>query len=89
MANGSRKSKSRLRSADASAASVARSPSNQVRLWFSSVAYNLLHTLRRVVPGLDDHSLFVDRFSVKFMERWLDGRPIPTSPVVIDWRELA
>ena len=31
----------------------------------------MLHTLRRVVPGLDEHTLFVDRFSVDFIERWI------------------
>ena len=31
----------------------------------------MLRTMRRVVPGLDEHALFVDRFSVKFIERWI------------------
>jgi phytoene dehydrogenase-like protein len=31
----------------------------------------MLATLRRVVPGLDEHTLFVDRFSVAFIERWI------------------
>jgi len=31
----------------------------------------MLRTIRRVVPGLDDHTLFVDRFSVEFIERWI------------------
>ena len=31
----------------------------------------MLATLRRVVPGLDDHVEFMDRFSVKFIEHWI------------------
>jgi phytoene dehydrogenase-like protein len=31
----------------------------------------MLRTIRRVVPNLDDHVLFVDRFSVKFIEKWI------------------
>ncbi|HVY44308.1 MAG TPA: FAD-dependent oxidoreductase, partial [Minicystis sp.] len=31
----------------------------------------MLATLRKVVPGLDEHAVFVDRFSVAFLERWL------------------
>jgi prolycopene isomerase len=31
----------------------------------------MLRTIRRVVPGLDEHALFVDRFSVDFIERWI------------------
>jgi prolycopene isomerase len=31
----------------------------------------MLRTMRRVVPGLDEHTLFVDRFSVEFIERWI------------------
>jgi prolycopene isomerase len=31
----------------------------------------MLRTLRRVVPGLDDHLVFVDRFSVDFIEKWI------------------
>src|SRR5204862_5344014 len=31
----------------------------------------MLRTLRRVVPGLDKHTLFVDRFSVDFIEKWI------------------
>ena len=31
----------------------------------------MLRTIRRVVPGLDEHALFVDRFSVEFIERWI------------------
>ncbi len=31
----------------------------------------MLTTMRRVVPGLDDEVLFIDRFSVPFLERWI------------------
>jgi phytoene dehydrogenase-like protein len=31
----------------------------------------MLRTIRSVVPRLDDHVLFVDRFSVDFIERWI------------------
>ena len=31
----------------------------------------MLKTMRRVVPGLDEHALFIDRFSVDFIERWI------------------
>jgi phytoene dehydrogenase-like protein len=31
----------------------------------------MLRTLRRVVPGLDEHVLFIDRFSVDFIEKWI------------------
>jgi phytoene dehydrogenase-like protein len=31
----------------------------------------MLRTLRRVVPGLDENALFIDRFSVEFIERWI------------------
>ncbi len=31
----------------------------------------MLHTIRRVVPDLDRHTLFVDRFSVDFIEKWI------------------
>ena len=31
----------------------------------------MLHTIRRVVPGLDDHLLFVDTFDVEFIESWI------------------
>ncbi len=31
----------------------------------------MLRAMRRVVPGLDAHTLFVDRFSVDFIERWI------------------
>jgi prolycopene isomerase len=31
----------------------------------------MLRTLRTVIPGLDEHTLFIDRFSVAFIERWI------------------
>ncbi len=31
----------------------------------------MLDTIRRVVPGLDDHVVFVDRFGTDFIERWI------------------
>ncbi|GAC1553909.1 MAG: NAD(P)/FAD-dependent oxidoreductase [Polyangiales bacterium] len=31
----------------------------------------MLRTLRRVIPGIDEHALFIDRFSVDFIERWI------------------
>jgi len=31
----------------------------------------MMRALRRVVPGLDEHTLFVDRFSVEFIEKWI------------------
>jgi phytoene dehydrogenase-like protein len=31
----------------------------------------MLRTMRRVVPGLDEHALFIDRFSVDFIEQWI------------------
>jgi prolycopene isomerase len=32
---------------------------------------SMLRTVRRVVPGLDEHAIFIDRFSVDFIERWI------------------
>jgi prolycopene isomerase len=31
----------------------------------------MLRTIRRVVPGLDDHVAFVDTFSASFIEKWI------------------
>ena len=31
----------------------------------------MLHTIRRVVPGIDEHVVFIDRFGVDFIERWI------------------
>ena len=37
----------------------------------SSWEQAMLRTLRRVVPRLDENTLFVDTFSVRFIERWI------------------
>ncbi len=31
----------------------------------------MLRTIRRVVPGIDDHTLFIDTFDVSFIESWI------------------
>jgi prolycopene isomerase len=31
----------------------------------------MMRALRRVVPNLDDHVLFIDHLSVSFIERWI------------------
>lgn len=31
----------------------------------------MLKAIRRVVPGLDEHAVFIDTFDVKFIERWI------------------
>lgn len=31
----------------------------------------MVRTLARVVPGLEEHALFIDRFSVAFIEKWI------------------
>jgi len=31
----------------------------------------MMNALRRVVPHLDEHAVFVDRFSVEFIEKWI------------------
>lgn len=31
----------------------------------------MLETIRRVVPGLDEHALFIDTFDVGFIEAWI------------------
>ncbi|MDF2697344.1 MAG: hypothetical protein K0S65_5727, partial [Labilithrix sp.] len=31
----------------------------------------MLRTIRRVVPGLDEHALFIDTFDVEFIESWI------------------
>jgi prolycopene isomerase len=48
-------------------------PTTDVRLADPSAAWEeaMMRAIRRVVPGLDDHLLFVDRFSVEFIERWI------------------
>jgi prolycopene isomerase len=40
---------------------------DDARVWQDA----MMQTIRRVVPGLDDHALFVDRFSVAFIEKWI------------------
>jgi len=32
---------------------------------------SMLRAMRRVVPGIDEHALFIDRFSVDFIEKWI------------------
>ena len=48
-------------------------PTSDVALHDPAPAWEeaMLRTLRRVVPGLDDHIVFVDRFSVDFIEKWI------------------
>ena len=31
----------------------------------------MLRTIRRVVPGLDEHAVFIDTFDVSFIESWI------------------
>ena len=31
----------------------------------------MLRTIRRVVPGLDEHTVFIDTFDVSFIESWI------------------
>lgn len=51
----------------------ALAPTSDVALTDPGSAWEeaMLRTLRRVVPGLDEHTLFVDRFSVDFIEQWI------------------
>ncbi len=48
-------------------------PTSDVTLRDPAAAWEeaMLRALRRVVPGLDEHAIFVDRFSVDFIERWI------------------
>jgi prolycopene isomerase len=48
-------------------------PTTDVALQDPGVAWEeaMLRTMRRVVPGLEEHALFIDRFSVPFLERWI------------------
>lgn len=48
-------------------------PTTDVALQDPGTAWEeaMLRTMRRVVPGLDDEVLFIDRFSVPFLERWI------------------
>src|SRR5262249_37714318 len=34
-------------------------------------AQAMLRSIRRVVPGLDDHAVFIDVFSADFIEKWI------------------
>lgn len=51
----------------------ALAPTTDVTLADPAAAWEeaMLRTLRRVVPGLDDHMVFLDRFSVRFIEHWI------------------
>lgn len=51
----------------------ALAPTSDVALTDPGSAWEeaMLRTLRRVVPGLDEHTLFIDRFSVDFIEQWI------------------
>ncbi len=48
-------------------------PTSDITLTDPAAAWEeaMMRTLRRVVPGLDEHTLFVDRFSVDFIEKWI------------------
>ncbi len=48
-------------------------PTSDVALTSPPAAWEeaMLRTIRRVVPGLDEHTLFVDTFSVEFIENWI------------------
>ena len=44
----------------------------------------MLRTLAKVVPGLEENTLFVDRFSVEFMERWIGKEFGPAVSTVVN-----
>jgi len=48
-------------------------PTSDVALSSPPAAWEeaMLRTIRRVVPGLDDHAVFVDTFGVDFIESWI------------------
>jgi phytoene dehydrogenase-like protein len=48
-------------------------PTSNIKLTDSSAAWEeaMLHALERVVPGLRENALFIDRFSVEFIEKWI------------------
>jgi prolycopene isomerase len=48
-------------------------PTSDIALADPAAAWEeaMMRTLRRVVPGLDEHVLFIDRFSVDFIEKWI------------------
>lgn len=51
----------------------ALAPTSDVPLTDPPAAWEeaMLRAIRRVVPGLDDHVVFIDRLSVGFIERWI------------------
>lgn len=51
----------------------ALAPTSDVKLTDPGAAWEeaMLQTMRRVVPELDQHLMFVDRFSVGFIEHWI------------------
>jgi len=48
-------------------------PTSDVKLTSPPAAWEeaMLRTIRRVVPGLDEHTVFVDTFDVGFIESWI------------------
>lgn len=48
-------------------------PTSDVALTSPPAAWEeaMLRTIRRVVPGLDEHTLFIDTFDVGFIESWI------------------
>jgi prolycopene isomerase len=48
-------------------------PTSDVKLTSPPAAWveAMLRTIRRVVPGLDEHTVFVDTFDVGFIESWI------------------
>jgi phytoene dehydrogenase-like protein len=48
-------------------------PTSDVKLTSPPAAWEeaMLRTIRRVVPGLDEHVVFVDTFGVEFIESWI------------------
>jgi len=48
-------------------------PTSDVELTSPAAAWEeaMLRTIRRVVPGLDEHVVFLDTFGVDFIERWI------------------
>jgi phytoene dehydrogenase-like protein len=48
-------------------------PTSDIALKDPSAAWEeaMLRTLRRIVPGLDEEVVFIDRFGVEFIERWI------------------
>jgi prolycopene isomerase len=51
----------------------ALAPTSDVKLSDPGTAWEeaMLRTMRRVVPGIDDQVMFIDRFSVGFIEHWI------------------